>query len=206
MFGKLSGLRSSIAIFAGTVALLTLAPGPKVVSADASSGTQTEGAWYGLVSFTIPGVGSGTFPFLAHFNQDGTWTSDDARALGLGFGGAPPIFQLATTLTGSWVRTGSRRVAWRGVEVLKSSTPIPIGPGAFASWFLLVGHGSHEIAPTDPDHAINGNGGTTLYVCPPVASVTGFACPSYDDILSGAATALPGFPPFTFELTRIRAN
>ena len=96
-------------------------------------------------------------------------------------------------------------MAWRGIEILKSTAPIttPWGP---VSWFLLVGQGGHEFAPGDPDHAINGTGSTTLYACPPAASVTGFACPSYDDILSGAAPPLEGFPPFTFTLTRIRPN
>lgn len=146
---------------------------------------------------------SGSFPFLAHFNQDGTWTSDDARALGL----IPP-FQQATMLTGSWVRTGERKVAWRGIEILKSAVPIevPPGSGAFTSWFLLVGQGSHEIAPGDPNHAIHGTGSTSLYACLPDASnATGFTCPTLDAIQSGAVPALPGgFPPFTFTLTRIR--
>ena len=164
-------------------------------------GTQTVGAWYGLVSFTIPGVGSGTFPFLAHFNRDGTWASDDARALG-----AIPPFQQASMLTGQWVRAGDHKVSWRGIEILRSSMPLPIGPNASATWFLLVGQGSHEIAPGDPNHIINGTGSTTLYACPPSATATGFTCPTFDEIESGAAPALPGFPPFTFEFTRVRPD
>jgi hypothetical protein len=188
-----------VAILATAAALLTVAPWWSKVSAQVP-GAQTEGAWYGIVSFSpAPGV-SGTFPFLAHFNQDGTWMSDDARALGF----IPPFTQ-ATTLTGSWVRKGARKVAWRGVEIAKSAAPIEIAPGVFTSWFLLVGEGSHEFAPGDPDHAINGAGTTSLYACPPdAANATGFSCPTLDAILSGAVPALPGFPPFTFTLTRIR--
>lgn len=193
-------------ILAAAVVLLTLIPRRSTARAQGfagAPGAQPEGAWIGPV--VVPATGSTFgFPFLAHFNRDGTWTSDDARA----FGAVPPVFTKATTLTGSWVRAGDRKIAWRGVEILFGETAAVCGALPVPCYFLLVGQGSHEIAPGDPDHAINGTGNTSIYACTPTpgGAFPGFTCPSWDAIVSGAVPAVASFPPFTFTLTRIRAN
>ena len=185
--------------FVAAVTLLTVIPQWSTANAQEPGG-QAEGAWIGTVIAQANGS-SLVFPFLAQFNRDGTWTSDDARA----FGAIPPVLTKSSILIGSWVRMGGRKVVWRGVEILFGDSSAACGPLPAPCYFLLKGEGSHEIAPGDPDHAINGKGTTLLFACTPTPS--GPLCPSWDAIVSGAVSPLPiAFPPFTFALTRIRAQ
>lgn len=164
-------------------------------------GALVEGAWLARGSFTIPGAGSGTFPFIAHFHRDGTFTMSTVFETAGAGPAIPPPFRSNTALTGSWKRVGAREIVWQALEIV-STNPTP---GGNPNWFFIVGRGSHEIAPGDPDHA-EGNISTLLYACPPTpASITSFQCPTWDDIASGAVSPVgPAFPPAAFRLTHIR--
>lgn len=160
---------------------------------DGSSGLTTVGAWFGNVDLQ-PGVG---FPFLGHFNADGTWTAEDTR----GFGTIPlpfPFTAKATAMNGAWTRSGPHSYTWAGTQVLLDET-LPGCSHAVPCYFVLVTRGSHDVLPGDPDHMTNGHAAAKIWPC----GTSAFTCPSADTVLSDRS----GFgDTFTFTLTRVRAN
>jgi len=177
-----------------------------------------DGTFLAKADFTVPlpsgGTGPGTFAFISHYIcspihltpffidlcQRGTFTFItvfETAGAGPGF---PPPYRSNTPLTGEWTREGYT-VTWRGMEIVSENQT-----GGPPLWFYIIGHGSHVFDPADPNHP-KGNFSTVKYACPADANnITGFRCPTWDEVDSGTLTQLAAFPPATFTFTRITSK